>query len=164
MTFTVIVTWTIIEDGRGVRYLLRSSACVEVHTFSFCALQCYHGDLVHLSQRSLFSVKELEPDSPDMIDSRLTYLVAFYCHHFMQRADVHPGPQGRNIQEHVKRSGQLPTMEKPFQILPPVSGESGPSLGFEAQIPLKMVLANIAVDFAMFKLLFVGVLLDEACL
>lgn len=81
----------------------------------------------------------------------------------MQRANLHPTPQAVNIQQHIKRSGQLPTMEKPLQILLPVRRESSPPSVFEAQIPLKVVLTNLAVDFAISRLLLVGVLLDEAC-
>jgi len=94
---------------------------------------------------------------------RLTYLVTFHCHHLMQRANLHPTPQAGNIQQHIKRSGQLPTMEKPLQILLPVRRESSPPSVLEAQIPLKVVLTNPAVDFAISRLLLVGVLLDEAC-
>lgn len=81
----------------------------------------------------------------------------------MQRANLHPTPQAGNIQQYIERSGQLPTMEKPLQILPPVRRESSPPSVLEAQIPLKMVLTNPAVDFAISRLLLVGVLLDETC-
>ncbi len=81
----------------------------------------------------------------------------------MQRADLYPTPEAGNIQQHIERSGQLPTMEKPLQILRSVRRESSSPSVLEDQIPLKVILSNSAVDFAIFRLLLVGVLLDETC-
>ena len=54
-------------------------------------------------------------------------------------------------------------MQKTLEVLPPVRRESSPSSILEAQVPLKVILANLAIDFAFFKLLLVEVLLDETC-
>ena len=81
----------------------------------------------------------------------------------MQGADLHFNPQAGNVQQHIERSGQLPTTTKSLQILPPVQCESSPPPVLEAQIPLKVVLPDLAVGFALSRLLLIGVLLDEAC-
>ena len=80
----------------------------------------------------------------------------------MQGADLHSTPKAGNVQQYIERSGQLLTTKKSLQILPPVRRESSPPSVLEAQIPLKVVLPDLAVAFALSKLLLVGVL-DEAC-
>ena len=54
-------------------------------------------------------------------------------------------------------------MEEPLEILPSMPRKSGPPSVLEAQTPLKMILTNLPVDFAISGLLLVGVLLNEAC-
>ena len=80
----------------------------------------------------------------------------------MQGADLHSTPQAGNVQQHIERSGQLPTTKKSLQILPSVRRESSPPSVLEAQVPLKVVLPDLAVDFALSRFLLVGVLLDKA--
>jgi len=54
-------------------------------------------------------------------------------------------------------------MKKSFQILPPVRCESSPPAVLEAYVPLEVILTDPAVNFAISRLLLVGILLDEAC-
>lgn len=54
-------------------------------------------------------------------------------------------------------------MQETLEVLPLARRESSPPSVLEAQIPLKVILANLTIDFAVSKLLLVGVLLDEAC-
>lgn len=81
----------------------------------------------------------------------------------MQRADLYPTSEAGNIQQHIERSGQLSTIEKSLQILRSVRRESSSLSVLEGQIPLKVILSNSAIDFAISRLLLVGVLLDKAC-
>ncbi len=81
----------------------------------------------------------------------------------MQGADLHSTQPAGNVQQHIERSGQLPTTKKSLQILPSVRRESSPPSVLEAQIPLKVVLPDLAVDFTLSRFLLVRVLLDKAC-
>ena len=43
----------------------------------------------------------------------------------------------------------------------PMPAQSAPPLPFKAQIPLEMILTNLAVDLAVARLLFVGIFLGQ---
>ena len=68
------------------------------------------------------------------------HIIAFYSHDCVQRADPHPAPELRNFQEPVESGGQLIVSE---------------------QLPLEVVLTNLAVDLAVAWLFPIGISLGQ---
>ncbi len=89
------------------------------------------------------------------------HIITFHGHDYVQRADPHPAPEPRNLQEPVESGGQLIVSEELLEAPVPMPAQSTPPLPFKAQIPLEMILTNLAVDLAVARLFFVGIFLGQ---
>ena len=80
------------------------------------------------------------------------HIITFHGDDYVQRADPHPAPEPRNLQEPVESGGQLIVSEELLEAPVPMPAQSTPPLPFKAQIPLEMILTNLAVDLAVARL------------
>ena len=89
------------------------------------------------------------------------HIIAFHGHDCVQRVDPHPVPERRNLQERVESGGQLIVSEELLEAPVPMPALSTPLSPFKAQIPLEVVLTDLAVDLAVTRLFFAGIFLGQ---
>ncbi len=89
------------------------------------------------------------------------HIIAFHGHHCVQRLDPYSAPKPRNLQERVESGGQLVVSEELLKAPIPMPAQSTPPSPFQAQIPLEMVLTNLAIDLAVARLFFAGISLGQ---
>ena len=89
------------------------------------------------------------------------HIIAFHGHDCVQRADPHPTPERRNLQKRVESGGQLIVSEELLEAPVPMPAQSTPPSPFKAQIPLEVVLMDLAVDLAVARLFFAGIFLGQ---
>ena len=89
------------------------------------------------------------------------HIIAFHGHDCVHRADPHPAPERKNLQERIESGSQLIVSEELLEAPVPTLTQSTPPSPFKAQIPLEMVLTDLVVDLAVARLFFAGIFLGQ---
>jgi hypothetical protein len=81
----------------------------------------------------------------------------------MHSAESHARPHPRNLQDVVKRRSELLMIVELPKTPPPVVGEKGLPPILEAEVPLSLILANLAIDLSIGRFLLVRVFFNQGC-